>query len=165
MTLFALIALFGWIPFVVVLFAIMPVRQAAAVAVIGAWLLLPPINLPVVSLPDFSKNVSAAIAIVLGTVLFGGHFVLRFRPRWFDLPMILWCCCPIGTSLHNGLGLYDGLAGALATGALVGAALSGWPAVLQQPGRLAHFYRCDDHRRPLVRPARVSGRCKRAQFY
>ena len=114
MTLFALIALFGWIPFVVVLFAIMPVRQAAATAVVGAWLLLPPISLPVAGLPDFSKNSAAAIGIVLGTILFGSSFLLRLRPRWFDLPMLLWCCTVIGTSLHNGLGLYDGLADALA---------------------------------------------------
>ena len=114
MTLFALIALFGWIPFVVVLFAIMPVRQAAAAAVVGAWLLLPPISLTVAGLPDFSKNSAAAIGVVLGTIFFGSSFLLRLRPRWFDLPMLLWCCTVIGTSLHNGLGLYDGLAHALA---------------------------------------------------
>ena len=114
MALFALIALFGWIPFVVVLFAIMPVRQAAAAAVVGAWLLLPPIGLPIAGLPDFSKNSAAAIGIVLGTIVFGSSFVLRLRPRWFDLPMLLWCCTVIATSLHNGLGLYDGLAAALA---------------------------------------------------
>ena len=103
MTLFAFIALFGWIPFVVVLFAFMPVRQASAAAVIGAWLVLPPIGLPVAGLPDFSKNSAAAIGIVLSTIVFGSSFVLRLRLRWFDLPMLLWCCCPIGTSLYNGL--------------------------------------------------------------
>lgn len=113
MTLFALIALFGWIPFVVVLFAIMPVRQAAAAAVVGAWLLLPPINMSIAGLPDFSKNSAAVIGIVLGTILFGSRFVLQFRPRWFDLPVLLWCCSGVVTSLYNGLGLYDALAGAL----------------------------------------------------
>jgi hypothetical protein len=114
MTLFAFIALFGWIPFVVILFAIIPVRQAAAAAVVGAWLLLPPIKLWIVGLPDFTKNSAIAIGIVLGTILFGSNFVLRLRPRWFDVPMLLWCCTVIGTSLHNGLGLYDGLASAFA---------------------------------------------------
>ena len=112
MTLFALIALFGWMPFVVVLFTIMPARQAAATAVIGAWLLLPPYSVAIAGLPDFSKNMSAAIGVMLGTILFGSSFVLRFRPRWFDLPMLLLCCSVICTSLYNGLGLYDGLAAA-----------------------------------------------------
>jgi hypothetical protein len=40
--LFAFIALFGWIPCVIVVFATLPTRQAAAIGVIGAWLLLPP---------------------------------------------------------------------------------------------------------------------------
>ena len=113
MTLFALIALFGWIPFVVVLFAIMPIRHAAAAAVVGAWLLLPPINLAIPGLPDFNKNSAAAIGVVLGTILFGSNLVLRLRLRWFDLPMLLWCCTVIGTSLQNGLGLYDGLSSSL----------------------------------------------------
>jgi hypothetical protein len=110
MTLFALIALFGWIPFVVVLFAIMPARKAAAAAIIGGWLLLPPYRLSIASLPDFSKNTAAAIGIALSTVVFGLHFIVQFRPRWFDLPMLLWCCTGIGSSLFNGLGIYDGLA-------------------------------------------------------
>jgi hypothetical protein len=113
MTLLAYIALFGWIPFVVVLFAIMPARKAAAAAVVGAWLVLPPMNLEVAGLPDFSKNTCAAIGVLLGTIAFGGSFALRFRPQWFDLPMLLWCCSGIPTSLYNGLGLYDGLAGVI----------------------------------------------------
>ena len=113
MTLFALIALFGWIPCVVVLFAIMPARKAAATAIVGAWLLLPPVSLGVTGLPDFSRSGSAAIGIILGTILFGGSFALRFRPRWFDLPMLLWCCTGIASSLQNGLGIYDGLSDAV----------------------------------------------------
>jgi hypothetical protein len=38
---------------------------------------------------------------------------LAFRPRWFDLPMLGWCLCPIASSLDNGLGIYDGLSEAL----------------------------------------------------
>jgi tetratricopeptide (TPR) repeat protein len=113
MTLFAFIALFGWIPFVVVLFAIIPARKATAAAIIGAWLLVPPYRLEISALPDFSRSTAAAIGIVLGTILFGGEFILRLRPRWFDLPMLLWCCTGIGSSLQGGLGIYDGLSDAL----------------------------------------------------
>jgi tetratricopeptide (TPR) repeat protein len=112
-TLFAYIALLGWIPGVIVLFALVPARKAAATALIGAWLLLPPFTLVISSLPDYSKNTAAAVGILLGTLIFGIDRLVRFRPRWFDLPMLLWCLCGIGSSLQNGLGLYDGLSDAL----------------------------------------------------
>jgi hypothetical protein len=41
-TLLAYLALFGWIPSVVVLFALMPARMVAVTTGIGAWRLLPP---------------------------------------------------------------------------------------------------------------------------
>ncbi len=113
MTPLAYIALIGWIPLVVILYALLPGRQAATVAVIGAWLILPPFTLPISGLPDYSKNTAATVGMMLGMFLFDPGRLLRFRPRWFDLPMLLWCLCGIASSLHNGLGLYDGLSDAL----------------------------------------------------
>ena len=118
---FALIALFGWIPCVVILFVLLPARKAAAAAIVGAWLLLPPIRLEIVGLPDYSKNTAATIGIVLSTFLFELHLLLKFRPRWFDLPMLLWCLTGIASSLHNGLGLYDGLSDVVSNSSLHGA--------------------------------------------
>ena len=105
----AYIALFGWIPSVVVLFALVPARKAAAIALIGAWLLLPPVTLVISSLPDYSKSTAATVGIMLGTLIFGTDRLLKFRPRWFDLPMFLLCLSGTFSSLQNGLGLYDGL--------------------------------------------------------
>ena len=102
-------ALFGWIPFVLVLFALMPPHRAAAVAVVGAWLVLPPAGIAIAGLPDISKYNVTTAGIMMGTLFFGSHYVMRFRPRWFDLPMLVWCFIGLATSLQNGLGLYDGL--------------------------------------------------------
>jgi tetratricopeptide (TPR) repeat protein len=113
-TLLVPIALIGWIPLVIVLFALVPVRTATAVAVIGAWLFLPPFAIEISGLPDLSKVTAAAVGCMLGTLVFGFDRLLSFRPRWFDLPMFMWCLCGIGSSLANGLGLYDGLSDALA---------------------------------------------------
>jgi tetratricopeptide (TPR) repeat protein len=107
------IALIGWIPLVIVLFALMPVRTATAVAVIGAWLFLPPFGITISGLPDYTKVTAAAVGCMLGTLLFGTDRLLSFRPRWFDMPMLMWCLCGICSSLENGLGLYDGLSDAL----------------------------------------------------
>ncbi len=113
MTPLAFVALLGWIPFVVALYALMPRRKAATIAVIGAWLALPPYRLDISGLPDYSKGTAATVGMMLGMFLFDPGRLLRFRPRWFDLPMLLWCLCGIASSLHNGLGIYDGLSDAL----------------------------------------------------
>ena len=107
------IALFGWIPLVIVLFAILPSQKAAMIAVIGSWLLLPPYGLALSGLPDYSKVTAASGGVMLGTLIFGIDRLLSFRPRWFDLPMLLFCFSGTYASLYNGLGLYDGLSDAL----------------------------------------------------
>jgi tetratricopeptide (TPR) repeat protein len=109
----AYIALFGWVPTVLVLFALLPGRRAATVAVIGAWLLLPPYLIPISYFPDYSKNSAATVGMILGTLAFGQDRILAFRPRWFDLPMLAWCFCGLVTSLQNDLGVYDGLSDVL----------------------------------------------------
>jgi tetratricopeptide (TPR) repeat protein len=112
-TLFAWIALLGWVPCVIMMFALMPARTAAATAVVGAWLLLPPYALVFSGLPDYSKSTAAIAGVMLGTLIFDPVRLMSFRPRWFDLPMLLFCFCGIASSLQNGLELYDGLADAL----------------------------------------------------
>ena len=110
MTFFAVVALVGCVPAVVVLFAFLPARKAAATALIAAWLLLPPLGIDIPGLPDFTKLSAASLGVLFGTLFFGIGHVFAFRPRWFDLPVALWCVCGIASSLSNGLGLYDGLA-------------------------------------------------------
>jgi tetratricopeptide (TPR) repeat protein len=34
--------------------------------------------------------------------------ILQFRPHWIDLAAVWFCVCPMGASLANGLGPYDG---------------------------------------------------------
>ena len=113
MLLIALIALFGWVPVVIFLFALLPARKAVVVAELGAWLLLPPIGLLLPGLPDYTKSTASVAGIVLGTLLFSFQRVLAFRLRWYDLPIFLWCLTGTASSLHNGLGLYDGLSSSL----------------------------------------------------
>lgn len=113
MTILAYFALFGWIPLVVVMFAMMPLRQAATAAVIGAWLFLPPYQIDIAGLPDYTKSMAASIGMTLAVLIFAPHYVFKFRPRWFDLPIIMFSLCGVASSLQNGLGLYDGLSSAL----------------------------------------------------
>ena len=113
MTPLAYIALLCWVPFVIALFALVPGRRAAAAALVGAWLFLPPAGLAIAGLPDYTKMTAATIGIMLGTLIFDPGRIPAFRPRWFDLPMLLWCTTGLVSSLQNGLTIYDGLSGSL----------------------------------------------------
>lgn len=113
MSLIALIALFGWIPVVLFLFTILPPRRAVLVAYVAGWLILPPIQLSVPGLPNYTKVTAVAYAVLLGCLLFDFDRLSAFRPRWFDLPILVWCLCPFASSVSNGLGAYDGASAVL----------------------------------------------------
>ncbi len=106
---FAIISLFGWIPVVLMLFWLLPARRAMLAGSISAWLLLPPTGIDLPGLPVFDKAAAATVGILLATVIFEPNRLTSFRLRWFDLPIILWCLCPLWSSISNDLGLYDGL--------------------------------------------------------
>src|SRR4051794_12685351 len=107
------VALLGWIPLCLALFVALPARHAAIAGAIGAWLLLPPVSIPIAALPDYDKSMAAVVGIILATLIFQPHRLIGFRARWFDLPILVWCLCPIASSLSNDLGLYDGLSTSL----------------------------------------------------
>ena len=98
---------------------------------IGAWLLLPPYALAIAGLPDYSKSTAAVLGVLLGTLIFHPDRLLAFRPRWFDLPMLLLCFCGIASSLQNDLGIYDGLSDCAGSVPHMGTALPDRAVVLR----------------------------------
>jgi hypothetical protein len=82
------------------------------VTVLGGWLFLPQATFELPAVPDYTRFAAVMIPAMLGVLLFDGRRLFPFTVRWYDLPMIAWCLCPIPSSLTNGLGLYDGVAGA-----------------------------------------------------
>lgn len=107
MNIFVNVALFGWIPVVVFLFATMPPRRAVLVGFVGAWLFLPVAGLSVPGLPDYTKVSATSLGVLLGIGLFDLGRLTRFRPKWYDLPMAVFCVSPSLSSLTNELGAYD----------------------------------------------------------
>lgn len=120
MTVFAYIALFGWIPAVLLLFAAMPSRRAVVASFMLAWLFLPMMSVPLPGLPDFSKMAATSYGVLLGTLIFDSDRFATFRPRWVDIPMAVWCVVPFFSSIANGLGWYDGLSTTLSQAVLWG---------------------------------------------
>lgn len=107
----ALIALFGWLPAVVLLFLFLPIRPALLVAVLGGFLFLPQGDLPMPGvLPDFDRSVAVNAAVLFSVALLDLERIARFRPRPADAGVLLLLVCPFASSVANGLGAYDGLA-------------------------------------------------------
>lgn len=103
--------MWGWIPFVLILFLLMPPRRAVVVSLIGSWLFLPQLAYDMPQIPDYTKVTATSYGIILGALILDPKSrVLNFKPMWIDLPMAVWVVSPFFSSVSNELGFYDGAA-------------------------------------------------------
>jgi hypothetical protein len=116
-----LIALLGWVPLTVLLFALYPSRRAFLISMVGGWLFLPVCIIKLKAVPEYSKLTAATYGCLLGTAIFDWGKIAGFRFRWFDLPMICWCLTPYVSSIQNDLGWYDGVSAIIQNAVLWGA--------------------------------------------
>lgn len=103
------LVMFGWIPFIFYLFNRFPARQAVIIGFILAWLFLPQKEFPLPGLPDYTKMSATCYGILIATIIYDVNRFRSFKLSWVDLPMLIFCWCPLASSLSNGLGIYDGL--------------------------------------------------------
>ena len=119
MTYLVPIALFGWIPVVLMFFVLLPPRRAVITAFLLGWLFLPNAGYQFEGLPDYTKISATSTGVLLAAILFDPGRLLAFRPRLVDLPMVIWCICPVFSTISNEIGgtltnaLYGGATGAL----------------------------------------------------
>src|SRR5580704_6324454 len=104
---FASIALFGYIPFIFVLFSLVPPRKAVIYSFLIAWLFLPMSHLALHGFTDFNKMSAACVGTLLAAFIFDVDTLLKFRPKIWDIPMLVWCVCPYISSYCNGHTMYD----------------------------------------------------------
>ena len=101
-------ALYAAIPLSVLCFLFLKPRHAVLVAYIGGWMFLPCLGIKMRGIPDLTKLTVTSFGVLLGAMVFDLKMLLKFRPKWYDLPMLLWCIFPYWTSVKNGLGEWDG---------------------------------------------------------
>ena len=107
------VMLLGWIPAVLVVFGLMRSRRRAVIAAfLFAWLFLPIAEYEIKLFPEFNKTTATNIGVLCAVLLFDSERLFRFRPKWFDLPVVVLCFCPVISSLTNGLGAYNGFSDA-----------------------------------------------------
>jgi hypothetical protein len=114
------IALFGWPLVTLLLFARFPPRRALLISVIGGALFLPEIQMTQMEggpPPDefllvilkFTKANTISFSALLGALLFDGGRLFAFRPRWFDVPIVVYCASAYFANSGIGESLYDSL--------------------------------------------------------
>ncbi len=108
MNIIAEIALYGFIFFALAVFSILPPRKAVITCLLIGWLFLPVAGIRFYGLPNFTKYSAIAFACLTMVAVFDTARLLSFRPHWVDLPILVWCFCPMASSLANNLGMYDG---------------------------------------------------------
>jgi hypothetical protein len=107
------IAMFGWIPVVMLLFKRFEARLAASIAFVAGWMFLPVAAFKLPALPDYTKTTATCVGILAGAWLFDKERFSGFQFNPADIPMVLWCTAPFLSSVANGLGAYDGLSQAM----------------------------------------------------
>ncbi|MEG3910686.1 O-antigen ligase domain-containing protein [Microcoleus sp. w1-18aA5] len=96
------LAMFGFIPVVCYLFIRFPAQRAVIISFVVAWLFLPQASYPIPSLPPYTKISAACYGILLGTLIYDTARLTSFKPGWLDVPMVIYCLCPIISQVSNG---------------------------------------------------------------
>ena len=103
------LAFAGCFPMVAILFMVLPARRAVIASFLLAWLFLPVASFHLAGIPDVTKVSVTSISVLLAVTLFDFGRLWAFRPRWFDLAMLIFCLSPFPSALSNGTGWYDGM--------------------------------------------------------
>ncbi len=110
---FVHIAMFGWIPIVMMLFNKLDARLAVASAFVGGWMFLPVASYHISGLPSYNKITATCVVILAGAYIYDKERFSQFHFSAADIPMILWCTSPFFSSFVNDLGVHDGLSQAM----------------------------------------------------
>ncbi len=107
MSTFAKVVLYGYVPFCVLLFGLLPVRRALIWCWLLGFLFLPQGRIELSGLPEFDRIAAMSYGSLLGAGLFAGRSFARFRPALWDLPILVFCLVPAASAISNGFSAYD----------------------------------------------------------
>ncbi|MEG4108496.1 O-antigen ligase domain-containing protein [Microcoleus sp. S13_C5] len=96
------VAMFGFIPLVFYLFVRFPPLRAVIISFVVGWLFLPQASYPIPSLPPYTKISAACYGILLATIVYDTARLTSFKPGWLDVPIVIYCLCPIVSQVTNG---------------------------------------------------------------
>lgn len=101
--------MFGWIPLVLLMFAMMPSLRATSWAFVLGYLFLPMAGYSISGLPEYTKITATTYSVLLGTIIFDPNRYKGLRFCWMDLIVAIGVFSPGVSSLTNDIGLYDAM--------------------------------------------------------
>src|SRR5947207_12896223 len=111
------VVMLGWFGVVLVLFWRFPHHRALLMGVILGSLFLPEMHLSPINerapyptvfiVLKLTKHNVTNCAALLAALVLDFRRLMAFRPRWFDLPMLVVCLCPFLSDFQNGVSAYD----------------------------------------------------------
>lgn len=109
----AYLALFGFVPACLMVFAVWGPRIGVAATLCAGPMFLPVLQIDLPGPIDFGKAEATSWALLLGVLLFDSARLASYRPRPLDLLLVAWVVAGAGASLSNDLGAYDAFCVAL----------------------------------------------------
>jgi hypothetical protein len=107
-TLFAYLVM-GAFPVIGLLFdAFLPRHRAILCTLLVGFLFFPSIDLDL-GIFHWDRISAPVLVVLMGVIFRDWDLLLNFRPRWFDLPMLIWCSTPFFSAFLNGYGAYEGM--------------------------------------------------------
>lgn len=103
------IMMFAWPAVVLAIFLVATPRKAVIASFVLGWLFLPLSTYSLPLIPDYSKMTATSLSVAAAILLFDASRIHRLRPSWIDLPIAVFCVCPLFSSLTNDLGIWDGV--------------------------------------------------------
>ncbi len=105
------IPLFGSLLLTPLLFLLMPVRRALVMSYCLLWMFLPVARIQLPGLPPLDKPSVIGLGVFIALLLLYADLIMKqFRPRWFDLPVVMFALVmPMFSAMINGLGFKAGL--------------------------------------------------------
>lgn len=102
------LALFGFLPLVFYFFNRFPPQRAVVVSFVAGFLFLPQPGFVAKyaiaqGIPPYEKISALSYCVLLAAILFDSGRFSSFKLGWLDLPMLIWCLCPIASQISNGL--------------------------------------------------------------
>ncbi len=110
MNTFAHLVLIAFAPAAGLLFRVLSLQWAVSVTVVGGFLFLPVLRIPLTGLPDYTKSLAISVAIILGFLIRGKELPRIGKIRWYDVVSAGWVAALPISYILNGYPLYNAFA-------------------------------------------------------
>ena len=110
MNTFAHLVLIAFAPAASILFRVLSLQWAVSITVVGGFLFLPILEIPITGLPDYTKSIAISAAITLGFLIRGKELPRIGKIRWYDAVFAGWVTALPISYILNGYPLYNAFA-------------------------------------------------------